>query len=190
MSFRREFALSFHVLAGGAALLVPSTARGTPQASAGLTTGGVVEDVVGPHSIGGAFHLGIRGDVLFLRSSPRDMGLGPYVDASTASFATSDVGGGLSWLVPAIEDLPLVVSAGAFARNGEGRSWAPGVEANLFGGSRSYNYHSSYGMAVGLFVQTRWVPLPPATLDVVIGVQLDLELLALPVVGVISAIKN
>jgi hypothetical protein len=150
----------------------------------------VIEDVTGPGRASGAFHLGARGDLLFLRSSPRQMGLGPYVDVATAGFRDVDAGGGLSWLVPLWEDLPVVLSGGAFAREGRTRTLAPGVEGTLFAGSRSYNFHSSYGMAIGLFAQTRWVPESPSTLDVVIGVQLDAEILALPVLFVVNAFRH
>jgi hypothetical protein len=140
-----------------------------------------VEDAVGPSSPSAAFHLGARTDVLFLRTSPRDMGVGPYLDVGTSSFRNVDTGGGVEWLLPVAEDWPIIVSGGGFARNGTGRSWAPGVEGTVFVGPRSYNYHSVYGLAFGLFAQTRWVPASPSTMDMVFGVQVDAEILALPV---------
>jgi hypothetical protein len=161
-----------------------------PQASVGLTAGASLDDVVGPRPIGGAFHLGGRADVLFLRSSPHQQALGPYADVATSGFQNADAGGGVSWLIPWIEDLPFVVSAGAFARNGQGRAWSPGAEGTLFAGSRSYNFHSWYGMAIGFFAQTRWVPAAPATMDVVLGLQLDAELLVLPWVFVLEAVRH
>jgi len=137
-------------------------------------------DVVGPRSTWGAFHLGARGDVLFLRSRPGQWALGPYVDVATFAFENVDAGGGAELLVPASDDVQLVLSAGAFGRSGLGRSFEPGFEGTLFGGTRSYNFHSWYGLAVGIFAQTRWMPESPATFDVVGGVQIDAELLALP----------
>lgn len=191
MSRRRGFPDAFHVgaIAATGLLLGPRAALADPQASVGVTAGAAIEDVVAPRSPFGAFHLGLRGDVLFLRSEPRQMGLGPYVDVATEGFSNLDAGGGASWLIPALEDLPLVLSAGAFARNGQQRSWAPGLEGTVFLGSRSYNFHSDYGMAFGFFGQTRWVPSTPAVLDVVMGVQLDLELLALPVLFVFEGLR-
>lgn len=156
-----------------------SPARADPQTSIGLTLGGVVRDQQAGGA-GGAFHLGARSDLLLLRSSNRDMAVGPYVDVATASFHDTDVGGGLGWLLPMTEDFPLLLSAGGFARDGDGRGWRPGVEGTILVGPRSYNFHSWYGLAGGLFVQTRWVPQSPSTVDVVIGVQVDVELLALP----------
>lgn len=157
-----------------------SPARADPQTSVGLTLGGVVRDE--SSGTGGAFHMGVRGDLLLLRSSNRAMAVGPYVDVATASFHDADLGGGLGWLLPVTEDFPLLLSAGGFARDGDGRGWRPGVEGTLLVGPRSYNFHAWYGLAGGLFVQTRWVPQSPSTLDVVIGAQVDVELLALPFV--------
>jgi hypothetical protein len=64
------------------------------------------------------------------------------------------------------------------------------VEGTLFAGSRSYNFHSWYGMALGFFAQTRWIPASPATLDVVLGVQIDAEILALPVLFVVNGLRH
>jgi hypothetical protein len=167
-------------------------AHADPQASAGLTLGAAFPGVVGP-SESATVHLGGRADVLFLRSRERDMALGPYVDVATAGFRNVDAGGGAEWLLPLTEDVPVVLSAGGFVRNGSGRgwgSWAPGLEGTLFCGSRSLNFHSWYGLAIGGFVQTRWVPESPATLDVVAGVQLDAALLVMPFLFVYTALTH
>jgi hypothetical protein len=166
------------------------TALADPQASLGLTVGAALENVVGPQAVGGAFHMGARGDVLFLRSRPGQMAVGPYVDLATAAFRDLDLGGGGEALLPLTEDFPLVLGAGAFARNGDGRAWAPGMEGTLFFGSRSYNFHSWYGLAIGLFAQSRWVPSSPATLDLVAGLQVDVQLLALPWLFAYEAITH
>ncbi|HEY8042262.1 MAG TPA: hypothetical protein VIF15_20810 [Polyangiaceae bacterium] len=184
----------FHVGAPLALLVATwsagSEARADPQASLGVTVGGAVEDVSGPRSPEGAFHLGGRGDVLFLRNRAHDMAVGPYVDVASAGFHDLDAGGGAEWLLPVTDDMPLVLSAGGFARNGEGRTWSPGMEGTVFFGSRSYNFHSWYGLAAGLFAQSRWLPASPATLDLVFGVQIDGQLLALPFLFVFEAIAH
>jgi hypothetical protein len=162
------------------AIVVGSTpAAADPQASIGTTIGGVVEDV-NTGSTHGQAHWGGRADVLFLRSRGTDMAIGPYVDVATSSFHDIDVGGGIGWLLPVRDDLPFVLSAGAIVRNGEGWSWAPGLEGTLFWGPRSYNYHSWYGMASGLFAQTRYIPGSPGQMDLVFGVQIDGEILIMP----------
>ena len=60
----------------------------------------------------------------------------------------------------------------------------------MFFGSRSYNFHSLYGMAVGIFAQTRWVPASPATMDMVFGLQVDGELMALPWILIVEALRH
>jgi hypothetical protein len=152
--------------------------------------GGEVDDAVGPSEAGGAFHLGGRASVLFLRNRGADMAIGPYLDVATASFHNADLGGGAEWLLPVRDDLPLVLSAGGFWRTGDDRSWSPGMEGTLFFGSRSYNFHSWYGLAAGVFAQSRWIPSSPSTLDLIFGIQIDGELLALPALFLYEAIRH
>src|SRR5258708_24971850 len=162
-----------------ALVLLASGSAAAPQANVGMTFGGVVEDVMmGPPR--GQAHWGGRADVLFLRSRGSDMALGPYLDAATSSFHDFDAGGGLSWLLPVRDDLPFVLSGGFFTRTGEGRNWAPGVEGTVFWGSRSYNFHSVYEIAVGLFSQVRYLPGSPEQADFVFGFQMDGELMMMP----------
>ena len=160
-------------------LALTRNAAAAPQGSVGLTLGGAVENVV-PGPAEGAFHVGGRADLLLGRSRGYDMAIGPYVDAASSSFRNVDIGAGAEWLIPLRDDLPVVVSGGAFARNGEGRGWGPGLESTVFFGSRSYNFHSWYGLAAGLFVQGRWIPSFAGTVDVLFGLQLDVEILAMP----------
>jgi len=117
------------------------------------------------------------------------MAVGPYIDATTLSFHSADVGAGAEWLIPVIDELPLVISGGAFIRDGQGRSWSPGADGSVFFGSRSFNFHSWYGMASGIFAQTRWIPGAPSSVDFIFGVQIDAELLALPVLLVVGLFK-
>jgi hypothetical protein len=156
-----------------------------------MTVGGAIDNAAGQGATQGAFHVGGRGDMLFFRNRGGDMAFGPYVDAATASFHHLDLGGGIEWLAPLVKDeLPFVLSAGPFWRNGDGHSWSPGVEATVFFGSRSYNFHSWYGLAAGAFAQTRWLPRSPSTLDLVLGIQIDAELLLLPALFVYEALVH
>jgi hypothetical protein len=134
--------------------------------------------------------LGGRADVLLLRDHNGQMAIGPYVDAATAAFHDVDVGGGLEWLLPLTPDIPVVLSTGGLVRNGDGRTWAPGIEGTAFVGSRSFNFHSWYGLTAGLFAQVRWVPESPSTTDAILGVQLDLEVLALPALFLWDAVSH
>ena len=166
--------------------LTAHPARADPQFSVGLTLGG-----------GGAFlrtrplgvfATGLHGDVLFLRASDHSMAIGPYLETMTVAFETFEVGGGVSWLIPVSEHFPLVLSVGAHARGYPG-GWEPGLEAIVWMGSRSYNFHSLYGLAAGFFVEGRWGLGDGQQADVLGGVQIDLELFALPFVLLYNALR-
>ncbi|EYF03593.1 hypothetical protein [Chondromyces apiculatus] len=172
------------------AFTASTAARADPQGTAALTVGlaGVgAERALWDTTV---FHLGVRGDVLFLRDGPRDIGLGPYAEVLTHAFDELQLGGGASLLLPVSETMPLVLSAGAYGRSGEARyGFEPGLAASIFWGSRSYNFHSSYGMAGGLLVQGRVGLGSSGESAVVIGAQLDLAILTMPVVLLVNALK-
>lgn len=149
-----------------------------PQTSAGVTIGGAVTDVRTKGR--GAFHLGARADLLFLRERENDMAIGPYVDVATERLDTLEVGGGAEWLIPLVPSFPLVASAGVFERRAPTFGWEPGLAANVFVGPRSYNFHSTYGMANGLFVQGRYGLGDGKQADLIFGLQVDFAILALP----------
>jgi hypothetical protein len=155
-------------------------AHARPQASVGLTLGGAFETDRPAQDPSTEFELGARADVLFARSRGFEMAVGPYVDAATLAFRRTDLGGGCEWLLPVRDDLPLVLSAGAFARRENDATWAPGGEGSVFFGSRSYNFHSWYGLAAGVFAQALYVPGRDRELDFVVGARIDGELLVLP----------
>ncbi|MEO6420575.1 MAG: hypothetical protein ABIP39_14270 [Polyangiaceae bacterium] len=128
----------------------------------------------------GAFHLGGRAELLFLRERESDMAVGTYVDLVTERLDTLELGAGSAWLIPIVPSFPLVASAGVFERRAPVFGWEPGLAANLFFGPRSYNFHSTYAMANGLFVQGRYGLGDGKQADVIFGVQIDLQILALP----------
>ncbi len=164
-----------------------SDAFASPEFSVGATTGIALADLrTGP--VVPAFHLGGRADLLFLRNRPLETAFGPYLEFGTIAFETFEFGGGGSWLVPGL-DLPLVVSAGAFARSSV-VGVEPGVVANLFWGSRSYNFHSRYGMAFGLFGEARAGLGASRSMDAVLGVRVDLAALALPFLLAYQALRH
>ena len=155
----------------------------------GLTIGGGATDLRlgGPRA---AFHLGGRADVLFLRSRNREMGVGPYVDVATAAFDSLETGGGVEWLVPLTESLPMVLSAGMFERHTRAFGWEPGTEATIFVGSRSHNFTSWYGLAAGLFVQGRYGFGDGHQADLLAGAQIDLSLFAYPFILAYEALRR
>jgi hypothetical protein len=159
-------------------------ASADPQTSVGLTVGG---GLAFDPSAGGAFHLGLRDDLLFGRERNGEWAAGPFVAAATRNFSSIEFGGGAAVLAPLSRDLPLVISPGIFAsytRSG----WAPGASASVFLGSRSYNFHSVYGMAFGGFVECRRTFEASPRTDVLAGVQIDTVVLALPIIALVRAI--
>src|SRR5262245_28502585 len=149
------------LLLGGAiplvALGITRSAGAEPQANAGITIGAAGRGYDRELWQETAFHLGVHGDVLFGRTAASDFGVGPYVEAFTHAFDEVQFGGGASLLVPVIEFLPVVASAGFYGRHGDdGFGLEPGVAGQLFWGSRSYNFHANYVMAFGLVGQFRF----------------------------------
>jgi hypothetical protein len=156
-------------------------ANAAPQGSVGLTGGFALTNLRDDSGPRPAFHLGLRADLLFLRAREKDMAIGPYIEALTERFNSTDFGAGLEWLLPAIPAFPFVVSAGGFAHDAPGfGGYQPGVAATLFFGPRSYNFFSTYGLANGIFAQARYGFGDPKETDILFGVQVDLAVLALP----------
>ncbi len=170
------------------ALASAGRAEAKPQVSAGVTTGIALTDLRFSHGPRVAYHLGGRFDVLFLRERPSDMAIGPYVDVASHAFDTFEAGGGLSWLVP-VGSTAFVLSGGAFGR-AAGFGFEPGVASTIFWGSRSFNYHATYGIAAGLFAQGRYGLGDGKQGDAILGVQIDLEYLALPFLLAYQAITR
>lgn len=167
---------------------VCSAAFAAPQANAALTVGGAATDLrTSPSS---AFHLGGRADVLLLRERGRDMAIGPYVEAMSESFRTLELGGGMEWLVPIRDELPLVFSVGSYARRAPGFEWQPGVASSIFFGARSFNFHSFYGLAGGIFVQARYGLGDAHQADLIFGLQMDVVLLAYPAIFLYEAVAH
>jgi hypothetical protein len=173
-----------------AAVLVPGVATAAPQVNVGVTLGPALTDLRtnGPRV---AFHLGARASALFFRERGRDMAIGPYVDFATHAFDMLETGGGIEWLIPVVEDsLPFVLSAGAFARRAPSLPWEPGIATTLFFGSRSYNFHSVYGLAAGVFLQGRYGLGDGKQADVILGLQIDLAALAMPFIYLFNAVAR
>jgi hypothetical protein len=174
-----------------AVLLKPALCSAEPQATAGLTIGaaGAGKDrQIWDETL---FHLGVRGDVLFGRSKASDFGFGPYLELSTHAFREVQFGGGLSLLLPVVEFLPIVVSVGAYGRKGDDAFGVePGVAAELFWGTRSYNFHANYVMTAGLIAEMRYGLGDSRETSIVVGAQLDFVAMSLPVLFLINAIRG
>lgn len=185
---RRRGLFRAGLLAAACVLGFATPASADPQFSAGLTNGLALTDLRTHGAPRYAFHLGGRFDVLFLRESPRSMGLGPYVDVATEAYDTFQTGGGLEWLIPA-GDTAFMLSGGAFARTSS-FGWNPGTQATIFWGGRDYNYHSTYAPGLGLFVQGRYGFGESKQADVIGGVQIDLLYVAMPAILLYQAIRH
>lgn len=162
-----------------------SPARADVQMSAAVMPGLAVTDLRADNAPRWALHLGGQFDVLFLRKRSEDMAVGPYVNVATNAFDTFEAGGGASWLIPA-GSTAFVLSAGGLARTSR-FGWEPAVSANLFWGSRSFNFHNRYGYQLGLFVQGRYGFGDGQQTDVVAGAQIDLGWAALPFIMLAEA---
>jgi len=176
-------------------------ALGAPpmQANASLLVGPVVssgqDGGFGDHA---ELLLGLRGDLLFLRASPHDFGLGPYLEASTFAFDQGQLGSGASFLMPIHDVFPLVLSGGGHLRVArEDLGPRAGFDASLFWGARSFNYHGVYNMAGGLRVGYHHtfgvVPERGPAVDeklLSITAQIDVVALGLPIVLLIDALRG
>jgi hypothetical protein len=172
-------------------LLAPSAGHAEPQATAGLTLGVAGAGLDREIWSSTVFHMGVRGDVLFGRSQNSDFGFGPYAEVLTHAFDEIQFGGGVSVLLPVIDYLPVVVSAGAYGRRGyDDFGLEPGITGQLFWGSRSYNFHANYVMTGGIFGHMRYGLGASEETSIVIGAQLDFLLLSLPALFIINAIRG
>ncbi|APR83887.1 Hypothetical protein A7982_09236 [Minicystis rosea] len=172
-------------------MLTAGVAHAEPQASVGLTIGAAGEGYDRQWWKRTAFHLGLHGDILFGRSTTSDFGIGPYAEVFTHAFDQIQFGGGVSGLLPVIDAFPIVLSAGAYARKGsDAFGLTPGVTGQLFWGSRSYNFHSKYVLSGGLLAQVRYGLGPARDTAIVIAAQVDVVLLAMPIMFLITAARG
>ena len=95
-----------------------------------------------------AFCGDLHSDLIFGRARERDLGVGPYTSVGTVAFDELRAAGGLTVLVPTLEDLGLALSAGGLIDDA-GRL---GLDTELFFGVRSYNFHGVYNFAAGLVI--------------------------------------
>jgi hypothetical protein len=132
---------------------------------------------------------GLRGDVLFGRSRSLDFGAGPFADVTTMGFDDVRFGAGASALLPVHPFLPLVLSGGGYARKSE-LGWEPGIEGYVFFGSRSFNFHSSYGIAAGVIGGFQFGLGDSRESAIVIALQLDGQILLLPFAAAYQLVRG
>jgi hypothetical protein len=180
---------------GGVLLAVLAVARpvgAEPQVSVGVTVGAAGEGF--DHRMWTrrtAFHLGLHGDLVLGRSSTSSFGVGPYVELLTHAFDEVELGGGVSGLLPVLDTFPVIVSAGVYGRKGpEGFGLEPGVAGEICWGPRSYNFHSRYVLSGGLLGQVRYGLGPTREMSIVVAAQVDIMVLAIPVLFLINAARG
>lgn len=146
------------------------------------------------------FHLGARGDMLFGRNGSNGFGVGPYIEVMTHDFGELQTGGGASVLLPVAELYPIVLSAGGYVRI----PWRstpgpiadtsfgvePGLAGSIFFGTRSYNFHSSYEITVGLLGEARVGLGESHETSFVVAAQLDFAALWVPVVFIVHGLQE
>jgi hypothetical protein len=160
------------------AALGSATARADPQWNASAVAGVCGRGADGDLWDDTCFYTGARADILFGRNRNSDFGIGPYAGVHTAAFDDLRLGGGPTLLLPVHPYFPVVLSGGPFVR--KDGDWTPGAEGWLFLGSRSYNFHSGYGLVGGLLLGYQAELADRKANAIVIGAQIDVVLLALP----------
>jgi hypothetical protein len=160
----------------------PAVAK--PQWNAGLESG-----VCGSSDRLGFQGLGwcnaVHGDLLFLRESGKNVGLGPSLRLGTARFDDLRLDAGVSLLLPVFQSFPLILEAGPHLRNFH----QPGVFASAFFGLRSFNHYGHYDMAAGISViaERSFVTGTPSALWVT--ARIDGSWIALPFVFIYNGLK-
>jgi hypothetical protein len=174
-------------VAGALVFATPSaSAHAQVSASGQIGVVGVGEDGYWSRT---KLDLGLRLESVYLRKRPTDFGFGPYLEARSAAFIHGDYGAGVLALIPVDPTFPIWFGAGGFARR-QDHAWAPGANAFVAWGSRSFNYSSAYAMAFGLVLDVRVHRGDTPGVDTVLALSIDLEGLALPAMYVISAVRH
>lgn len=189
------------MLLGVALCLVSASASASPpQVALGFTVGaaGVAKDQrLWDETV---FHLGARGDVMFGRDGSKGFGAGPYAEVLTHDFGELQTGAGASLLLPVTELYPIVVSAGGYLRipwqSGPGpladKSYGvePGIAATIFFGTRSFNFHTSYELTVGLTGQARLGLGESRETSFVVAAQIDMAAIWVPIVFIVHGLQE
>jgi hypothetical protein len=120
----------------------------------------------------------LRADWLWGQPSDRSIRVGPAVEVRTANFSTLEGAAGATLLLPMHPGWPLQLSslfgyAGRFGNYGDSAAVFVGTAAF---GYRSYNYHSRYGVGINLYATTRVDLHGTGSLEVVGGIEFDLQL--------------
>lgn len=179
---------SLVVLAASA--LGPRAASGDAQVSSRLGVGGGARHDAAAEVVG-RFEMLLRAEVLFGGARPDVVRVGPALDLRTGNFASAEVAGGLTLLLPIAGGWPLWITAGAGYAAREDDPSAAFALATLAFGYRGYDYHDPYGFAVDVYATYRADFEDPGRFEVTAGLAFDLELIfVLPARALISWIRS
>lgn len=173
----------------GAAWLAPAHGSAHPQWSIALVSGLGGEGAGSSRWTDTTWYNAVHADVILGRTRNASFGLGPYADAGTSGFSDGRFGGGLSLVVPVHEYVPILLSGGGYARTSDA-GWNPGWALSLFVGSRSYNFHSTYGMTGGLVLGYQQDVGDSRANLITVGAQIDFEQLLIPGALLYQAVKG
>lgn len=171
------------------ASLTPRLASADPQGNVSIISGVCGEGSRDELWQSTCWYNALHGDYLLGRERNSDVGIGPYLEVATAGFDDLRLGGGGSLHLPVTEYVPAVLSLGGYARLGDD-AWTPGLAADLFVGSRSFNFHSAYVMTGGVSLGARYGLGDSRELTFIIAAQLDSSVLWLPGVLLYNWIKG
>ena len=160
-------------------LLLAPAAAAYPQWSLGLSLGAGAR-LAPPVDREVLITAAVRTDATFGARTPHAWRAGFFGFLGTADFVTLDAAAGGILHIPVNPTFPVLVSVGAVLDLAPTPGRA-GVLGRVWWGSRSLNYHSSYGMAAGFWVEGRYRP-GEGSADVLVGVDADLRFLTLPFV--------
>lgn len=173
------------------AALAPRAAEAHPQWTVNATAG--VGRALGPPEVREwRFTLGLRTDVTFGRRTPYAPRVGPWLAFRADDFARVSLAAGALVQLPVSPTFPVVALLGAAAETAGG---APrgGAVARLWWGTRTLNYHRTYGMSFGVWAEARYFPATGAMAsggDVVLGVDFDMAFASIPVVMLYEWIRR
>ncbi len=154
------------------------TADANPQITSDLSVGGGARFT--SRGAEGVFSLALRADVLFGGAGPYVPRVGPFVAVRSDNLGDIAPSAGLSFLLPVSSTYPLVISAGGVMDVRASTDLA-GVVTRVWWGGRSYNYNAPYGLTVGLWAEGRYFPSDGSS-DLIAGLDIDLEVFAMPVI--------
>ncbi|MGC4090748.1 MAG: hypothetical protein QM756_23325 [Polyangiaceae bacterium] len=177
--------LAWFSLTATAIGLASSVAKASPQWDTNLVPAGCLLGDDGALFERVAFCGSAQVDLLLLRESTRDFGLGGYAGVGTAAFSDFRIGAGARALIPILEDFPLVASLGGVLR--DGRDF--GVESSLFWGARGFNFHGSYNLAGGVVITQTHLFEGPRSNSLAVGLQVDGFVLAAPFLLLLGALQ-